>query len=410
MKGAGGWRHAWSRHARIGVVVASSAWVFLAPVDLAAQTPDPAAEVYWPGPRDDWERRTPEQVGMDGAKIQEAIAWLTSPEQNGADVDLEQHLRLNFWTQEPYGVKIGPIKPHGPPSGVILRHGYIVAEWGDPHRVDMTFSVSKSFLSTTWGLAYDRGLIKDVDDKVVDYVRDGTFDSQHNAKITWDMLLRKTSEWEGELWGIPTWSDRFEGEIRELQEPGAYYEYNDVRVNVLALALLRVWRRPLPQVLKEYLMDPIGATGWEWHGYDNSWVTIDGVKMQSVSGGGHWGGGMFISARDQARFGLLHLRNGRWKDQQILSEDFLKLATTPGTLNRGGFGNYGMGGGRGAAESDNGPSDQAITHSGHGPNRIFSDPKYDLVIVTRWSTGVGEFTQMIVDAIDPTTITAAHDN
>ncbi|MGH7555944.1 MAG: serine hydrolase domain-containing protein [Longimicrobiales bacterium] len=285
----------------------------------------------------------------------------------------------------------------------------------------------KSFVSTTWGLAYDRGLIKDVNDRVVDYVREGTFDSPRNSKITWDMLLRKTSEWEGSLFGIPTWSDRFDGTIRELQEPGTYYEYNDVRVNVLALALLHVWRRPLPQVLKEYVMDPIGATGWEWHGYDNAWVLIDGVKMQSVTGGGHWGGGMFISARDQARFGLLHMRGGRWKDKQLLSEGYLELATTPGTLNGGGFGNYGMpglraqGGGRGgrggggreggppAPPPAHPPSERAISHSGNGPNRIFSDPKYDLVIVTRWSNG-GEFIQRIIDAIDPKTVTAAHQN
>ena len=76
-------------------------------------------------------------------------------------------------------------------------------------------------------------------------------------------------------------------------------------------------------------MDPIGAsTTWRWYGYENSWVNIDGQMMQSVSGGGHWGGGMWISARDLARFGLLTLRRGRWKDKQIISEEWMKLALT----------------------------------------------------------------------------------
>ena len=98
-----------------------------------------------------------------------------------------------------------------------------------------------------------------------------------------------------------------------MHEPGTFYEYNDVRVNLLALAALHVWRRPLPQVLRELVMDPIGASNtWRWNGYENSWVTIDGLRMQSVSGGGHWGGGMFISSRDHARFGLLFLRGGTW--------------------------------------------------------------------------------------------------
>ena len=58
-------------------------------------------------------------------------------------------------------------------------------------------------------------------------------------------------------------------------------------------------------------MDPINASQtWRWFGYENSWVVMDGAAVQSVSGGGHWGGGMFISARDQARFGYLTLRRG----------------------------------------------------------------------------------------------------
>ena len=62
-------------------------------------------------------------------------------------------------------------------------------------------------------------------------------------------------------------------------------------------------------------MEPIGASStWRWYGYENSWVDIDGQKVQSVSGGGHWGGGMFINSYDMARFGYLFLRNGKWKD------------------------------------------------------------------------------------------------
>ena len=74
----------------------------------------------------------------------------------------------------------------------------------------------------------------------------------------------------------------------------------------MALAALNVWRRPLPQVLKENIMDPIGASStWRWFGYENSWVVLDGSLVQSVTGGGHWGGGMYINAYDMARFGYL---------------------------------------------------------------------------------------------------------
>ena len=95
--------------------------------------------------------------------------------------------------------------------------------------------------------------------------------------------------------------------------PGEHWEYNDTRVNLLALAALEVARRPLPDILRERIMEPIGASdAWHWEGYENSYVDIDGEMIQSVAGGGHWGGGMFISARDQARFGLLGLHRGNW--------------------------------------------------------------------------------------------------
>ena len=101
-------------------------------------------------------------------------------------------------------------------------------------------------------------------------------------------------------------------------------------MNLLALLATGVWRRPLPQVLRERVMDPIGASvTWRWHGYENSWITLDGQMVQSVSGGGHWGGGMFLSARDQARFGLFTLRRGNWGGEQLLAEDWFDMATTP---------------------------------------------------------------------------------
>ena len=271
---------------------------------FACESGDVDNSAYYPGPGDDWETRLPEEVGMDGALLKEAELFITDTAHLGWPVDLEAALiAYNAGKTHDDGKLRGPTKSHGPITGVVVRHGYIVAEWGEPHRVDMTFSVTKSFISTVAGLAWDRGLIRDIHDPVARYVQDGGFDPPHNAKITWDMLLRQTSEWDGTLWGKHPAAHNPRDELRPVQEPGTYYEYNDVRVNRLSLALLRVWRKPLPQVLQDEVMDPIGASRtWEWHGYENSWVTINGVSMQSVSGGGHWGGGMWISARDQARF------------------------------------------------------------------------------------------------------------
>ena len=342
--------------------------------------------VYYPE-RGVWEHRAPADVGMDAAKVDSAVAFALAHESTQPR-DLALMVALSF-AREPYNDVIGPTKPRGGAAGMILRHGYVVAEWGDTKRVDMTFSVTKSFLSTITGVAYDRGLIRDLDDRVRDYVPTDHFSSEHNAKITWDHLLRQTSAWDGTLWGKPAWADRPVGDDpmawpkQPLPEPGTAWKYNDVRVNVLALAALHVWRKPLPVALREAVMDPIGASNtWRWEGYENSWVTLDGLRMQSVSGGGHWGGGMFLSARDQARFGYLTLRRGQWKDRRIFSEEWYRLATTPTGPNPGyGFMNWFLNTDRKMLPS---APETAFAHLGAGTNMIYVDPEHDLVVVARW--------------------------
>jgi CubicO group peptidase (beta-lactamase class C family) len=335
-----------------------------------------------------WQHRAPETVGMDAAKTDEAVAFHRSHESKSPR-DLRKAHDLTF-AREAYGEPLGPFGNRGEPTGLIIRHGYIVSEWGEPQRVDITFSATKSFLSTAVGIAYDHGLIHDLNDPVKNYVGGDYFVNGHNSRITWDHLLRQTSDWEGTLWGKPDWADRPPKDVpfaeymqRTHSEPGTTWKYNDVRVNLLALVALQVWRRPLPQVLKEYVMDPIDASNtWRWYGYDNSWINVDGVMVQSVSGGGHWGGGMFINAYDMARFGLLTLHRGRWNDRQILSEQWVKWALTPtGPNPEYGFMNWFLNTGRKAL-----PSAPATVfyHLGNGANVIYVDPDLDLVAVVRW--------------------------
>jgi len=385
---------------------------FLLRVSANAQNPT-STEPYFPGSWGEWEILSPAAAGFDPVKLQEAIDFAISMEtENPRNMEINHY---GTFGREPFGDGIGPFKSRGEMTGIIVKNGYIVAEWGEPFRVDMTHSVTKSFLSSTVGLAWDAGLIKDVQDKVASYMgpvlviddiydRDKgaqvgeahfiePFQSEHNASITWEHLLQQTSDWEGTLFGKPDWADRPSGErsewiTRERHAPGSVWEYNDVRVNVLALAALNVWRKPLPQVLKEHLMDKIGASPtWRWHGYENSWVLIDGVAMQSVSGGGHWGGGMFISARDQARFGLLTLREGNWKGEQVVSKDWINMSKNP-TQARPNYGymNYFLNPDQEAMPA---APETAFWHLGAGNNMVYVDPENDLVIVARWIQGSG---------------------
>src|SRR5258708_25125245 len=144
-----------------------------------------------------------------------------------------------------------------------------------------------------------------------------------------------------------------------------------------------VWRRPLTQVLKEYIMDPIGASStWRWLGYENSWVELDGMKMQSVAGGAHWGAGMWINARDQARFGVLTARNGVWNGKRLMTEDWIRQARTPTSVQPTyGFANWYLN-----TDKKLWPSApaSAFGHVGNVTNIIYCDPEKDLVVVLRW--------------------------
>jgi CubicO group peptidase (beta-lactamase class C family) len=337
-------------------------------------------------PDETWLNKKPEELGLNKMRLDSAII-VANLNEDASEKDLRIAL-LKSYAREPGYKIIGPTKQRGGPAGLIIKNGYIVSQWGDIDRVDMTFSATKSFLSTVAGLAYDRKLIRSVKDPVKKYVWDDSFESQHNAKVTWEHLLHQTSDWSGTLFGLNDWADRpprlggiDEWSRRKLEEPGQINEYNDVRVNLLAYSLLNVWRKPLPFVLKEHLMDPIKAsTTWRWYGYDNAFINMDGVMVQSVSGGGHHGGGIFMSTTDMARFGLLFLRNGKWNDQQIISDTWINMATEPSTALK----DYGYLWWLNSTKKWKNIPNNVFWAAGYGGNYIIIDRENDLVIVLRW--------------------------
>ena len=350
-----------------------------APLPVHSQNKQPA--VYYPALGDGWQRRRPEDAGMDAALLGQAVVYAKTQAST---------IPADFSTQvETFGRVLGPLpKSRGATNGLIIRHGYIVAEWGDTNQVDPTYSIAKSFLSTLVGIAVDRGMIKNVHDPMKQYATDGGYDTPHNAKVTWENHLQQTSEWEGSMWGKNSnflGAEEFgrgQRRPREIKEPGTYWEYNDVRINRMSLTLLEVWQKPLPQVLKDEIMDRIGASKtWQYHGYFNSQVVINGKKMDSVSGGTRWGGGLWISARDEARFGYLILRRGKWKNKQIVSGSWIKTATTPTKIGQ----DYGY---LWWLNTQGKQYPSAPTTSfaalGAGSNTIWIDPEHDLVVVWRW--------------------------
>ena len=279
---------------------------------------------------------------------------------------------------------------------MVWQHGQEIAAWGEPDRADLTFSVAKTYLALLAGLAQGQGLLPDEDAPVVERLPGIGFDGEHNRGITWTHLLTLTSEWEGTCFSLPDTVDRWRqargepdpsagprGGARPLQAPGTYWEYNDVRINQLSLALLHLFRMPLQQVFLEQVLQPLGGgDGFAWRAYDDAWIELPGVgRVPSVPGGTHWGGGVSISARDQARIGQLVLDHGVSAGRQIVPRAWLDKMAEPCPvapfygrlvwLNRDG-------------EAFPGASRYAVFMRGAGGNTVWVDPAFEAVVVLRW--------------------------
>jgi CubicO group peptidase (beta-lactamase class C family) len=297
-----------------------------------------------------------------------------------------------------YGGVVGPVTARGGPSGLVWHEDVLIQQWGDAARVDMAFSISKACLALVAGVAWDRGLLASVHEPVYARVPDPVFTQGRHREITWHHLLTQTSEWTGMLWGKPDLLDRRRGAHRDIHAPGMFWEYNDVRVNVLSCALTRLWGRGLADVFAETVMNPIGASNtWSWRGYTTSGVDVDGTVVEGVASGGHWGGGLFISGLDLLLLGRLVLARGQWKGRQVVSEDWIGRMCTPGLEPTYGY--LWWLNSRGAL-APGVPADACVARGGDG-NQVWVIPSLDLVVVTRWTkaTQVPQVVARIVKAL-----------
>lgn len=317
------------------------------------------------------------------------VSWSRDPQRN------PQHFGIHHADPPPWNRLLGPLHARGPVSGVVWHQGRECAAWGEPSRADQTYSVAKTYLALLAGVAQLHGRLADVGRPVAQQLPGIGFDTPHNTTITWRQLLEQTSEWEGSCLGLPDTVDRWrklaqdprpalgrKGDARPLQRPGSYWEYNDVRINQLSLALLHLFGEPLETVFRTSLLQPLEATDrFCWEPYDEGWLSVGGRRLPSVPGGSHWGGGVSISARDQARIGQLLLDDGVHQGQRLLPAGWVQRMRQPCAvapfygwlvwLNPEG-------------RSFPGASADALFMQGAGGHLVWVDPGLRSVVVVRW--------------------------
>jgi len=177
--------------------------------------------------------------------------------------------------------------------GCVVRHGYLVYTWGDVAKSGDIASAVKPVISTLLMFAVQEGKLKSVDDKVADFEpRLKTLNGGKDAGITWRHLASQTSGY-----GL-------------IEPPGKAYAYNDFALALYYDTLTqKVFQQDGTTVLKTRLADALQ--------FEDRY-TFEAFKDRP--------GRLAVSVRDLARFGLLYLRGGKWRDKQLLKSELIKLA------------------------------------------------------------------------------------
>jgi CubicO group peptidase (beta-lactamase class C family) len=240
----------------------------------------------WPGT--EWAASTPERQGMSGAALDQAV-------------DYSQR--------------------HGGASGCVIRHGYLVKEWGSPTALaDIKSATKGAFGATVLGLAVDAGLVR-LDDKARLYSPQLGGDRTENR-----------GDWLGEitLRHLATMTAGFDDSrpAKLVNRPGTSGTYSNDTANLLADLLTLKYGEDLESVMRREVTGPIGISPSTCLWRDNQYRSkiLNGLKTREFASG------IKITHGALARIGYLYLREGRWDGRTILSPEYIRSATRPTDL------------------------------------------------------------------------------
>jgi CubicO group peptidase (beta-lactamase class C family) len=208
-------------------------------------------------------------------------------------------------------------------SFMVLRHGKVVSEgWWNPYRSDLKhtmYSTSKSFTSTAAGFAVTEGLLS-VNDKVTSFFPDQLPDtvSEYLESLTVKNLLSMSVGQEPDpTFQVVTRDSNWVKTFLALpikKKPGTEFLYNTLATYMVSAIVQKVTGRKVIDYLKPRLFEPLAIEGVDWE------EDANGINV------GGWG--LRVKTEDMAKLGQLYLQNGVWNGKQILSEAWIKEATT----------------------------------------------------------------------------------
>ncbi len=253
----------------------------------------PKKREYWPTSA--WKTSTPEQQGMDSAKLGIAVEFI------------QERLPDAY-------------------SLLVIKDGYLVFEkyfrQGSPDRIAVIHSVTKSFTSALIGIAIDRGYLKSVDQRVFDFFPEYVTDDLdwRKKEIRLKHLLTMSAglqwnDWGPELWDWVASLDWGEYTLQLPQEdyPGNVFNYNSSLSHLLSIIIEKSTKISTLEFADQHLFKPLGIRQRHWNNDPQGYYT--------------GGFGLSLTARDLAKLGFLYLNNGYWDGQSIVSEHWVQAST-----------------------------------------------------------------------------------
>ena len=206
-------------------------------------------------------------------------------------------------------------------SFMFVRHGKVIAEgWWDPYGPDykhLLYSASKTFTATGIGLAVSENRLK-LSDKVVSFFPYSLPDSigENMKEMTVRDLLTMSVGQETPGMGGGSDDDWITAFIRNEPEhkPGTVFKYNNMATFMLSAIVQQVTGQTLFDYLKPRLFDPLGIKGMDWD------KNGQGINLGMI--------GLRLCTEDLAKFGQLLIQNGKWNKKQLLTEAWVKEATS----------------------------------------------------------------------------------
>ena len=214
---------------------------------------------------------------------------------------------------------------------LVFKNDHLIAEKyfnkGGINHVDDRMSVTKSFLSALVGIALAQGCLASLEQKMSPFFPEVSVDNERKENITIrDMLqMRAGYPWEGrspsylkKLFFTEDWYwIKHLADFPLTAAPGMKFGYSNLTSYLLGVIVSRACKQNLLTMLNQYILNPLDTQSDKWH------KSADGYHFGAL--------GLFVTARDMAKFGHLYMNLGMFNAKQILPPDWVRMSFEPTT-------------------------------------------------------------------------------